>query len=187
MRSRIIAALALICPVLACAGATTTAAYASAEGPAHVAKHKKHAHKPRTAAKRKASKHGKRGPQGKRGPAGPTGPQGAQGAAGAPGSPGISGYEVVHQEQTVTVPPDKEGEVTADAACPAGKVLLGGAGNFSSQLREPGKELPLRDGPGEEKGIFTNTWVASYAVENTSFNQSWTITAQAIAYCGIVS
>jgi hypothetical protein len=62
-------------------------------------------------------------------PAGPQGPQGAKGdkgdkgAKGDPGSPGLSGYEIVRQ--SVTIPPNTQS--VAQAACPTGKKVLGGA------------------------------------------------------------
>jgi Collagen triple helix repeat (20 copies) len=63
---------------------------------------------------------GPAGPTGERGPIGATGPQGPAGPQGAPG--GISGYQVV--SETLTFVPGTTG--TAGAACPSGKVVVGG-------------------------------------------------------------
>ena len=66
---------------------------------------------------------GPTGPAGATGAAGPAGPAGAPGPAGPAGPPGVSGYEIVIGSP-VWVEPNQFAE--ALAACPGGKVPLGG-------------------------------------------------------------
>jgi hypothetical protein len=67
-------------------------------------------------------------PSGATGPAGPAGPTGPTGAAGPTGPPGLSGVVVVTANDTVN--PSSFGGV--QAACPAGKVPIGGGVNTAN-------------------------------------------------------
>jgi hypothetical protein len=93
----------------------------------------------------------------------------------------------VHETQTLTLPPEEEGEIEVEAACPAGKVLLGGAGNLISSQRHPSFELVVYNGPKEVGGSLTNTWLADYAMYNASSSTSWTLKVSAVAYCADAS
>ena len=96
---------------------------------------------------------GPAGPQGATGPQGPAGdtgaqgpqglegPQGPQGPAGPAGS--IAGLQVVRVSRTVDYLPGAG--VTADAQCPAGKVVIGG-----------GYELISAMGPSGDLVVWTN-------------------------------
>ena len=59
-------------------------------------------------------------------PSGPQGPKGDKGSKGEPGNPGLSGYEIVRK--SVTVPANTS--TTAQAACPVGKKVIGGAASI---------------------------------------------------------
>lgn len=59
-------------------------------------------------------------------PAGPQGPKGDKGEKGEKGDSGLSGYEIVRR--SVTVPPGVS--TVAQAACPEGKKVLGGAASI---------------------------------------------------------
>lgn len=61
-------------------------------------------------------------------PAGPQGAKGDKGSKGEKGDPGLSGYEIVRA--SVDVPPNTSSR--AQAACPAGKKVIGGAGNVQT-------------------------------------------------------
>ena len=58
----------------------------------------------------------------------PSGPPGPKGDKGIKGDPGLSGYEIVRA--SVNVPPNTS--TRAQAACPAGKKVIGGAGNVQT-------------------------------------------------------
>lgn len=62
------------------------------------------------------------------GPPGPKGDKGGKGDKGTKGDPGLSGYEIVRA--SVNVPPNTSSR--AQAACPAGKKVIGGAGNVQT-------------------------------------------------------
>ena len=71
------------------------------------------------------------GPKGDTGDTGATGPQGPAGPQGPKGDPGgVSGYVVVAGS---AVPLDPGSFDTGTAACPAGKVALGGGVKLSSE------------------------------------------------------
>ena len=61
-------------------------------------------------------------------PAGPPGAKGDKGSKGDKGDPGLSGYEIVRA--SVNVPPNTSSR--AQAACPAGKKVIGGAGSVQT-------------------------------------------------------
>lgn len=65
---------------------------------------------------------GPTGPQGLPGPQGTPGPKGDPGPQGLQGAPGISGYEIVVATSEFSSLEERE----VRAACPAGKVVLGG-------------------------------------------------------------
>lgn len=65
---------------------------------------------------------GATGERGAEGPRGPEGPRGEQGLQGVQGVPGMSGYELVQESTTSMDVPSQ----TASAACPAGKLAVGG-------------------------------------------------------------
>ena len=60
------------------------------------------------------------------GPQGVQGPKGDKGTKGDRGEPGLSGYEIVRK--SVTVPPNTS--TAAQAACPGGKKVIGGAASI---------------------------------------------------------
>lgn len=62
------------------------------------------------------------------GPPGPKGDKGEKGDKGAKGEPGLSGYEIVRR--SVTVAPNTS--TTAQAACPVGKKVIGGAASIQT-------------------------------------------------------
>lgn len=62
------------------------------------------------------------------GPKGDKGDKGDKGSKGDKGDPGLSGYEIVRA--SVNVPPNTSSR--AQAACPAGKKVIGGAGNVQT-------------------------------------------------------
>jgi hypothetical protein len=65
------------------------------------------------------------GPKGEQGPPGPPGPKGDKGDTGQPGAAGgLAGYEIVEGDPTPVDAGDFD--VLAAAACPLGKVVLGG-------------------------------------------------------------
>jgi hypothetical protein len=66
-----------------------------------------------------------KGPMGVQGPPGPIGSKGAKGATGPTGPAGISGRQIVRV--SVQDPPNTT--TTAQAQCPAGEKVLGGAGS----------------------------------------------------------
>jgi hypothetical protein len=66
-----------------------------------------------------------KGPRGSRGPTGPIGSNGAKGATGPTGPVGISDRQIVRT--SVQDPPNTT--TTAQAQCPAGEKVLGGAGS----------------------------------------------------------
>jgi hypothetical protein len=115
------------------------------------------------------------GPQGPPGPQGPQGLQGAKGDRGAPGPTGpvgISGYEIVRA--STTVPANTIS--TAQAPCPSGKKVIGGAGSVQ----------------GVPGGVFLHTGITEagaisyfdvYAVNTTAFSQQ----VNALAICASVA
>lgn len=79
---------------------------------------------------------GAQGPQGTSGPAGamgPMGPIGPMGPAGPQGVPGVSGYEVV-ATPVVSVTVNGNQTTTLSAACPAGKIAVGGGFDYSGNV-----------------------------------------------------
>jgi hypothetical protein len=71
---------------------------------------------------------GPAGPPGAAGPQGPSGPPGSKGdrgASGPSGPVGLSGYEIVRV--SITLPPNTTSD--AQAHCPSGKKVIGGAGS----------------------------------------------------------
>jgi hypothetical protein len=68
---------------------------------------------------------GAQGPIGPQGPVGPAGPQGPQGAQGPAGAGGLSGYQIVTASTNPTVGATTQ---AMTAACPAGKMAIGGGG-----------------------------------------------------------
>jgi hypothetical protein len=99
----------------------------------------------------------------------PTGPSGAQGTKGDKGdkgdtgAPGLSGYEIVRASTTVPA----SGISEAQAACPSGKKVIGGAGSVQ----------------GLPPGVFIHTQVVepsiygAYAVNTTAVSQQVNATA----------
>jgi hypothetical protein len=65
-------------------------------------------------------------PAGPPGPKGDKGEKGDKGTKGDKGEPGLSGYEIVRK--SVTVPPNTS--TSAQAACPVGKKVIGGAASI---------------------------------------------------------
>ncbi len=83
---------------------------------------------------------GPAGPQGDVGPAGPQGPQGPVGPTGAAGADGgLSGYEIVVGASVAMAFEDFV--VTGSAACPAGKVAIGGG----VEIADPEGEVLLTE------------------------------------------
>jgi hypothetical protein len=75
---------------------------------------------------------GDKGDAGLAGPAGTAGTNGTNGSNGSNGSNGVSGYQIVTQDATFSVP-DIGGSVRA--ACPAGKHVLGGGAEITDASR----------------------------------------------------
>jgi Collagen triple helix repeat (20 copies) len=110
---------------------------------------------------------GQDGTDGEDGAPGPQGPQGADGPQGPPGPAGVSGYERV----SVTVNAPAKSVVDAEAACPAGKHVLGGGANPGGT--GPGSAI-LRSYP------FNEAWEITY-FNNSSFAEN----LHAYAICAI--
>jgi hypothetical protein len=114
---------------------------------------------------------GPQGPLGATGPQGPlgvTGPQGATGPKGATGPSGISGYEIVNVASAF----DATDVKYADAACPAGKKLIGGGAYVNPDNRPVAlvRSLPTADG---------QRWLAA-AQEYAANAFDWNVHARAI-------
>ena len=96
-------------------------------------------------------------------PTGPSGPQGTKGDKGDTGAPGLSGYEIVRASTVVPA----NGISEAQAACPSGKKVIGGAGSAQ----------------GLPPGVFIHTQVVepniygTYAMNTTAVSQQVNATA----------
>lgn len=114
---------------------------------------------------------GPQGPIGPQGPAGPEGPPGPQGASGPAGPPGVSGYEVVESTIT-TVGNVTTGVVSIEAACPAGKRVLGGGFRISPD--DASRSVGVS---GTRPNAAGNGWLVDVTSNNFG---TWTFTASAI-------
>lgn len=109
------------------------------------------------------------GPQGPPGPQGPQGSKGDRGATGPSGPVGISGYEIVRA--ATTVPANTIS--TAQAHCPSGKKVIGGAAGVQ----------------GVPSGVFIHTnltlteFYDAHAVNTTGVSQQ----VNAVAICANVA
>jgi hypothetical protein len=116
---------------------------------------------------------GARGPEGPRGAAGPAGPRGLQGAQGIQGVPGTSGYQIVQASTTSTNTPSQ----TASAACPAGKLAVGGGATVT-----PSTVAAIT---ATAAGANGGSWTATAVQLPAGVGTAWQLTVQAI--CATVS
>jgi hypothetical protein len=111
---------------------------------------------------------GPQGDRGAQGPIGPQGPVGPQGLQGERGLPGISGYQIVTSVSSFS----SEGNRSATADCPAGKVAIGGGGRVFGGVDGIALHAsdPSEDGSGWSVGAHeivstASTWsVGTYAI-----------------------
>jgi Collagen triple helix repeat (20 copies) len=132
---------------------------------------------------------GPAGRAGAQGPGGETGAPGPKGADGAPGprgeagpqaGSGISGYEVVKQSKSVSVPAGTTTELfTGPARCASGKQLLGGGVDDNAGT-------VLADGPVLEGGSPGNSWEGGVVFHNESGTPA-ALDVTTVAYCAHVS
>lgn len=118
------------------------------------------------------------GPEGPTGPQGATGSQGgvgADGEAGPAGPPGVSGYEVV-QHSEMSIGNVTTGVFPVQAACPAGKRVIGGG--YSVSPADVARSIGT---PTSRPSASGNGWVVEF--ESGSFG-TWTFTAFAICVLG---
>jgi hypothetical protein len=108
-------------------------------------------------------------PAGPTGPAGPKGDQGPKGDKGGRGAPGLSGYEIVRK--SVTIPPNTQS--AAQAACPTGKKVLGGAAGIQG--------VPADAGTIHTQTTLDSSYDAIYTNKSTQPRQ-----LNAIAICATV-
>jgi hypothetical protein len=119
------------------------------------------------------------GPKGADGAPGPRGEAGPQGIKGEPGS-GISGYEVVKQSKSASVPAGATTELfTGPARCASGKQLLGGGVDDNAGT-------VLTDGPVLEGGSPGNGWEGGVVFHNESGTPA-ALDVTTVAYCAHVS
>jgi hypothetical protein len=111
------------------------------------------------------------GAQGPQGPQGAKGDKGDKGSKGDKGDPGLSGYEIVRK--SVNIPPNTSS--TAQAACPPGKKVLGGAANIQG--------VPANAGTIYTQTTLDRFYDALYT--NTSTTQTRQLNA--IAICATVA
>jgi hypothetical protein len=114
------------------------------------------------------------GVKGAKGETGTIGPKGAKGASGPTGPAGISGYEIVRA--STQDPPNTT--ATAQAVCPTGKKVIGGAGSV--------------------QGVPTGVWLHTNATTEPSGGPSYydvigvnttatTVQLNSVAICAIVN
>ncbi len=102
-------------------------------------------------------------------PAGPAGAKGDKGSKGNSGDPGLSGYEIVRA--SVSVPPNTLS--SAQAACPVGKKVIGGAGSIQT--------IPA--GVWLSTGITSDRYYDAYALNTTAVARQ----VNAVAICAKVT
>jgi hypothetical protein len=114
---------------------------------------------------------GPQGPKGDTGAQGSPGPKGDTGAPGAPGTagpPGVSGYQIV----TVWAGPSSDSPKYIEAACPAGKRVLGSGGYTQSSDQTPVAVSRIDINAGGTK-------VGLSAFETTPTDENWQAMVQA--------
>lgn len=122
---------------------------------------------------------GLKGEKGERGLTGEKGETGAPGLQGEKGEAGILGYQVVTHSETIFSPGGGTSEGQVFAACPTGKVVIGGGASAV------GGDL-VNDGPSFFGGEPNNQWEAEYTFTLPGGSgENETLTA--IAYCADVA
>ena len=119
------------------------------------------------------------GAAGATGPAGPAGPAGATGATGAAGPAGPAGSQLVTgTPATSAVNAAQNTLVTATAACPAGKVVLGGGAHITTTATQKSRALLVSSYASN-----ATTWTAIGVVGTGALGSGNTMTVTAYALC----
>lgn len=132
---------------------------------------------------------GAQGPQGNDGPAGPAGSQGIQGIAGPAGAPGPAGpagpagsTRVVGATVTSAAGANTGTLTTATASCAAGKVLLGGGADVTTNgTPAQGRRAVMASSYPSS----TTTWTAVGVVTDSNLAAAQTLSVTAFALCSL--